>query len=80
MSHWEFLELKLGPDVVKYCIQPMLMQSEAQVRRNKKLMLQKLLVYSRGGLGDYFIPSVIEECEEEIKKTLRRTTINRHYW
>ena len=79
-NHWEYLELKLGKDIVKYVVQPMLMPSEAQVRRNKKLMLQKLLIYKIYTLGENFRPSFVEECEGETKKELRRISINRHYW
>jgi hypothetical protein len=80
MSHWEFLELKLGKDIVKYVVQPMLMPSEIQVRRNKIKMLQRLRIYKIYTLGENFRPSVIEECEAETKRELRRISINRHYW
>jgi hypothetical protein len=34
-NHWDFLNEKLGTDVVKYIIQPMLMPSEESVRLAK---------------------------------------------
>jgi hypothetical protein len=36
MTHWDFFENKLGKDVVKYIIQPMLMPSEAKVSEKQQ--------------------------------------------
>jgi hypothetical protein len=46
MAHWEFLTEKLGSDVVKYIIQPMLMPSKDYVIDAKDDVITSLSIYN----------------------------------
>jgi hypothetical protein len=64
MAHWEFLTEKLGSDVVKYIIQPMLLSSKADMIEIKHSLSEWFLCrYSFLTFNDLVRPSLVRQHE-----------------
>ena len=83
MAHWEFLNEKLGADVVKYIIQPMLMPSQEDITEVKSNMFSALRCYcqvitfhdeniSPSYLKGIISPSYIKACERSDREWDKR--------
>jgi hypothetical protein len=72
MSHWEFLELKLGKDIVKYVVQPMLMPSLDSAINAKeeitRLFDRKWVTWNRVQIPIKWQPSWIVSYNTYLKK------------
>jgi poly-D-alanine transfer protein DltD len=83
MAHWEFLNEKLGTDIVKYIIQPMLMPSKEEVMkaREKLIAVLSLKWFSYNGVRVQIrwnpswlviYKTAVRELQEEAQEEERR--------
>ena len=74
MNHWDFLESKLGRDVVRYVIQPMLMPSQEEHRKHMIPVLNNVCLRPGKPTYGFFGDRTVYTKEMLLEKMLR------HQW